>query len=149
MDYDFSKPIHYCAGVFIIRKNRILFLKQTRSKYLVLPGGHIEDGELPHEAAIRETLEETGLEIDLLETPDKKARTKVVEPLPLPFCMRVLPCKDKKDLDILYTAKVIGGELKINKESLEAKWLSEQEIQDSTEVGPNLKYYALKILGKE
>lgn len=142
----FSRPFHYCAGIFVIQKNKILFLKQTRSKYLVLPGGHIGENELPHEAAIRETFEETGLKIKLLEKPDKKARTKIVEPLPLPFCMRLLPCRNKKDIDILFTAKVIGGKLKINGESLEAKWLTAKQIRESTEVGPNLKYYSLKIL---
>jgi len=144
--YDFSKPIHYCAGVFVIHNKKILFLKQARSEFLVLPGGHIEENELPHEAAIRETFEETGLKIKLLEKPDKKAKTLIVEPLPLPFCMRLLPCRDKKDIDILFTVKVIGGRLKINDESLEAKWLAKKQIKESKEVGPNLKYFALKIL---
>ena len=111
-----------------------------------MPGGHIEENELPHEAAIRETFEETGLKIKLLEKPDKKAKTLIVEPLPLPFCMRLLPCRDKKDIDILFTVKVIGGRLKINDESLEAKWLAKKQIKESKEVGPNLKYFALKIL---
>jgi 8-oxo-dGTP pyrophosphatase MutT (NUDIX family) len=144
----FSKPLHYCAGVFVIHKKKVLFLKQARSNFLVLPGGHIEENELPHEAAIRETFEETSLKIKLLEKPDKKAKTSVVEPLPLPFCMRLVPCRDKKDIDILFTAKVAGGKLKINEESLEAKWLAAKQIKESKEVGPNLKYLALKILKK-
>jgi len=146
MDYDFSKPIHYCASVLVIQDNKVLFLKQEKSNYLLTPGGHVEEGELPQEAAVRETLEETGLQIELLEKPDEKARTQIAEPLPMPLAIRLVPCRDKKDIDFIYTAKVIGGELKINEESTEAKWLSRQEIQDSQEVGPNLKYYTLKIL---
>ncbi|MDO8647856.1 MAG: NUDIX domain-containing protein [Candidatus Diapherotrites archaeon] len=149
MEYDFSRPIHYCASVFVIHENKILFLKQSRSNYLLLPGGHVEEDELPHETAVRETFEETSLKIELLEKSNEKARTKIVEPLPLPLCMRLLPCRNKKDIDFLYTAKIISGELKISEESTEAKWLSEQEIQNSQEVGPNLKYYALKILNEK
>ena len=33
------------------------------------PGGHIDPGELPDEAAVRETLEETGLAVELLDAP--------------------------------------------------------------------------------
>ncbi len=144
--YDFSRPTHYTVGVFIIQNKKILFLKQTRSQYWLLPCGHIEDSELPHEAVVRETLEETGLKIELLEKPDEKARTKTVVPLPIPHHIQLMHCREKRDVDMIYTAKVIGGKLKINEESLEAEWLSKEEILTDPDVGPNTRYYACQIL---
>jgi len=53
------------AGVLVFRENKILLTKQYRlliNDYsLEIPGGKIEEGELPEEAAIRECLEETGI----------------------------------------------------------------------------------------
>jgi ADP-ribose pyrophosphatase YjhB (NUDIX family) len=144
--YDFSRTIHLTASVFIIDDNKVLLLKQERSNFWLLPGGHVEDNELPHEAAVREVFEETGLHIELLQNSDEKARTSIVTPLPLPHHMKLLPCRDKKDLDFVFTAKIVGGKLKINSESKQAKWFTKEEILSNPEVGPNMKYYAVKIL---
>jgi len=145
---DFSKPIHKTATVYIINDSKLLLLKQDRSKFWLLPGGHIEDAELPHEAAIREVLEETGLKIELHQKPDEAARTNIVTPIPLPNHMRLLPCRDKKDLDFVFTAKVIDGELKIDSESKQAKWFSLEEIMNNSDIGPNTKYHAKKIFSE-
>jgi ADP-ribose pyrophosphatase YjhB (NUDIX family) len=139
--YDFSRSTHYTASVFVLKDEKVLMLKQTKSKYWLLPGGHIDDGELPHEAAIREVKEETNLDIEILQVPDNCAKTEIATPLPVPFAMRLLPCRDKKDIDSLFTAKVIGGELKIDKESEEAKWFTKEEIFSDPNVGPNTRYY--------
>jgi ADP-ribose pyrophosphatase YjhB (NUDIX family) len=143
--YDFSRLTHFTASVFVLNDDKILMLKQTRSKYWLLPGGHIEDGELPHEAVIREVKEETNLDIEVLQVADEGARTQIVTPLPVPFAMRLMPCRDKKDIDFLFTSKVVGGELKIDNESEEAKWFSKEEIINDPSVGPNTKYYASLI----
>ncbi|MFA6269358.1 MAG: NUDIX domain-containing protein [archaeon] len=146
--YDFSRPIHYTATVFVIHENKLLLLKQDRSPFWLLPGGHIEDTELPHEAAVREVLEETGLTVELLQKPDEKARTKIATPLPVPIAVQLLPCRDKRDIALYYTAKVISGELKIDAESKQAKWFSLDEILNTPEVGPNTKYHATKIFAE-
>jgi ADP-ribose pyrophosphatase YjhB (NUDIX family) len=143
--YDFSRLTHFTASVLIVDNNKLLLLKQNRSKFWLLPGGHIEDGELPHEAVIREVKEETNLDIEILQVVDEKARTEIVTPLPIPFAMRLLPCRDKKDIDFTFTAKVIGGELKIDNESEKAKWFTKEEIINDPSVGPNTKYYASLI----
>ena len=145
-EYDFSRPTHYTATVFVFKDNKVLMLMQTRSKYWLLPGGHIEDGELPHEAVIREVKEETNLDIEILQIADDGAKTEIVTPLPVPFAMRMLPCRDKKDIDFLFTASIVGGELKIDEESEEAKWFTKEELFSDPAVGPNTRYYASLIM---
>ena len=94
--YDFSRLIHYTLSVFIIDEQRILLLRQKRSPFWLLPGGHVEDTELPHEAAIREVFEETSLRIELLEKGVEESRRGIAVPLPNPHHTLLLPCKDKR-----------------------------------------------------
>lgn len=53
------------AGVLVFRDGKVLLTKQYRlliNDYsLEIPGGKVEEGELPEDAAIRECLEETGV----------------------------------------------------------------------------------------
>lgn len=53
---------HFTASIFLLCKstNRILLLKHKSLGMMLQPGGHIDDGESPLQAAIRELEEETG-----------------------------------------------------------------------------------------
>lgn len=53
------------AQVVLLEGDRILMARHERASgvYWVLPGGAIERGESPEEAAVREVLEETGLQV--------------------------------------------------------------------------------------
>ena len=58
------------VGVFIVKKGRVLLAKrgiEPKKGLWGIIGGFIEEGESPQEAAIRETKEETNLDIDELE----------------------------------------------------------------------------------
>ncbi|MFH1565344.1 MAG: NUDIX domain-containing protein [bacterium] len=55
------------SGAIIINENKILLIHRYSNgkEYFVLPGGGAESGELPHETAVREAKEETGLDVVL------------------------------------------------------------------------------------
>ncbi|MGR3952059.1 MAG: NUDIX domain-containing protein [Chlamydia sp.] len=54
------------ASCYIFSKEKkVLLIHHKKMGKWVPPGGHIEENELPHEAAIREVFEEVGLKITL------------------------------------------------------------------------------------
>jgi ADP-ribose pyrophosphatase YjhB (NUDIX family) len=57
---------HFTVAVFVIHDGRVLLHFHRRLARWLPPGGHIEEDELPDDAALREVLEETGVRIELL-----------------------------------------------------------------------------------
>src|ERR1051325_4656457 len=53
------------AGVVLIENNQVALIERHRAglDYFVFPGGGMDDGETPEQAAIRETMEELGIEV--------------------------------------------------------------------------------------
>jgi 8-oxo-dGTP pyrophosphatase MutT (NUDIX family) len=57
-----ADPVHVTASAVVVgRRGTVLHLHRLLGRWLQ-PGGHLEDGESPPEAALREVVEETGLE---------------------------------------------------------------------------------------
>jgi 8-oxo-dGTP pyrophosphatase MutT (NUDIX family) len=56
----------FTATVYILDEERVLLIYHHKLQKWLPPGGHIEAGETPPQAARREVLEETGLEIEFL-----------------------------------------------------------------------------------
>ena len=57
---------HFTVAVFVVWKGKVLLHFHRKLGMWLPPGGHIERDELPDDAAVREVLEETGLEIELV-----------------------------------------------------------------------------------
>lgn len=65
---DTTKPLLcYTAGGMLIHDGQVLLVKHKKLGIWLNPGGHIEDGELPHQTAEREFFEETGVEVQAID----------------------------------------------------------------------------------
>lgn len=53
----------YTAAGMLIHDGKVLLIKHKKIGIWFCPGGHIDENELPHQAAEREFLEETGVEV--------------------------------------------------------------------------------------
>ena len=74
---------HFVATVYVVHDGATLLHRHDRLDMWLPPGGHVERDELPHEAAVREAREETGLDVDLV-AGDREFETGTVRSLPEP-----------------------------------------------------------------
>lgn len=76
---------HYTATVYVVADGATALHAHDRLGITILPGGHVQQDELPHEAGVREVREEIGLEPTLV-TADLGAEleTETGRPLPQP-----------------------------------------------------------------
>ena len=74
---------HFVATCYVVDDGATLLHEHEKLGMWLPPGGHIDRDELPHEAALRETFEETGLRPDLVADAGPYD-TDQVESLPRP-----------------------------------------------------------------
>lgn len=60
-----ADPVHFTASAIVIGPRGVLLHLHKRIRRWLQPGGHIDPGETPIEAALREAGEETGLPVAL------------------------------------------------------------------------------------
>lgn len=57
---------HFTATVYVVNEGATALHEHDKLGLWLPPGGHVDRDELPHEAALREAREETGLDVELL-----------------------------------------------------------------------------------
>lgn len=60
---------HFTASMVVVSGPSVLLVHHRATGKLMFPGGHIDPDEAPHEAAVREVHEETGISVALLGFP--------------------------------------------------------------------------------
>ncbi len=56
-------PVHVTGSAIVVGPRGVILLKHKRLGFWLQPGGHIDPGETPWDAALREAREETGLDV--------------------------------------------------------------------------------------
>lgn len=78
-----SPPERYTATLYVVHDGAVALHEHDHFGTLLPPGGHVEGGEAPHETALRETREETGLDVSI-RAGSAGVATDAIDPLPDP-----------------------------------------------------------------
>ena len=136
------------ATVYVVNGGRVLLHQHKKYKTWFPLGGHIEEDEFPHEAAVREVKEESGFDVSLCKTelaPDIDLAR--VERVPAPFCLLHEGIGSAETFfDFIYIAETTetephpeGGE------SREFRWFSREELL-SYDIKPHIRNTAIAVL---
>lgn len=120
----------FVAGAFIVKDEKILFLKHKKYGFWLQPGGHVEPGETPDEAAVRETLEETGLKVEVIDEEERFENFSAID-LPQPFNINLHEIEEGHwHLDFQYLVEVVGETEDYEYEDDNIEWFSKEELED-------------------
>ena len=85
-----KSKVHLSASAVVFNKNKCYFIKHPYLKTILLPAGHVENGEMPINTAIREFVEETGffakidenmqnfglIDVNVIEIPENPVKSE-------------------------------------------------------------------------
>lgn len=127
----------FTATTFVVDDDRTLLLFHRKLRMWLPPGGHIDPNELPEVAAIREVREECGLEAELLMQGGMLGHVRV---LPQPYCILLEDISPgHQHIDLIYFARVTGGELAHNeREAHTARWVAWEDL-DTPEIAEDIR----------
>jgi len=114
--YTPSKHFVSAATIVLNDQKEILLIKGPKRGW-EMPGGIVEEGESLKDAAIRETKEESGIDIEVLK-----------------FC-GIFQNVDKSICNTLFLAKPIGGKLTTSPESLEVGFFPIEQVPEMVTFG--------------
>ena len=108
------------VNVAVIHENKILLTQREDFETWILPSGGVEDGESLAQAAVRETKEETGLDVELTGLVGVYSRLGNMSPVHA----------------VLFSAKPIGGEIKCQEgETIAVEWFAFGQIPSPLSAG--------------
>jgi 8-oxo-dGTP diphosphatase len=136
-------PSHFTASAIVSALGHILLVHHKKIGAWVPPGGHINQTEMPHEAAVREVYEETGVKVEVLsEQTPTTGDSKAFFP-PQPLCIHTVEAFEDKayvyHLDLAYLCKPISlgillPKISYSQEVNEARWFTLEEVSDVTKI---------------
>ncbi|MEQ1849861.1 MAG: NUDIX domain-containing protein [Candidatus Peribacteraceae bacterium] len=165
---------HFTATAFIVdAQNRTLLLWHKHLQRWMPAGGHVDENEAPEDAAKRECMEETGLDVEILGRDDLPKLSTLPFPdlfegnqvegrmlkTPIAMLLEEIPARPERGeeahqhMDFLFLAKPIDESQKPQHKEAEAhaemRWFTKEEVaalNEATEIFGNVKRYILTIL---
>lgn len=139
---DVAKPI-FTVDLCVTHGNEILMFKRSETKklfpgWLALPGGHIDEGENPLSAAIREVREEVGITL-----APKDVQLKFVA---------MHHHLDRKELFIVFGFLAVLHDKPagiVSNDEGQVVWMDKRKLARTTTIFPPVKYYFAHLLGNK
>ncbi len=126
----------FTSTVYIIDGGKVLLLFHPKLQKWLPPGGHLEENELPPDCALREALEETGLEVELIKDEHVWVSHWNASSFERPWlCLleNIPPHKDQaahQHVDLIYLGRPIGGSIgEEHRKQHEIRWFTHDEVQ--------------------
>lgn len=130
---------HYTATGLVLNcvRDRILLVFHRKLQVWLPAGGHVEEGELPHEAVVREVFEETGIRACVLDASKNllldEMMPEVQVPAPFFVLHELIPAyKEKSEhmhYDFIYKMQAFSDEYVMNLDECESvAWFSKEQL---------------------
>ena len=120
-----KKEKHFTASALIINgEGKVLLVNHRKLGVWLYPGGHVEEGETPDEAVVREVREETGLDVRIVSDRDDSISDSDASVLNRPYQVLLEKIADKHDhyhIDLVYLCEIVDeGKTRISHEPRES-----------------------------
>ncbi len=122
---------HFTATGFVVHNNRVLLHWHPKVKAWLPPGGHIEINEDPVAAVLREVVEETGLEVEIV-SDGPKIEICYPKQVPPPVTILIEDINDPvtgyhQHIDLIYFCRVLDLYPHVDEGW---QWVSYQELRE-------------------
>ncbi|MDY6771104.1 MAG: NUDIX domain-containing protein [Candidatus Nanohaloarchaea archaeon] len=124
----------FTASAYVVQDDAVLLVRHAKLGQWLQPGGHIEDREMPHETARRETREETGKSIAIHQDFRPHDSLEESHNLPEPFTINLHRIKDGHwhcDFSFLATVEE-DGEATHADEHDGMRWFTAVDLDDDS-----------------
>ncbi len=108
---------HYTVSAIVLHNDRVLLIEHRKSGTVLPPGGHINPGEDPVHALLREVREEVGIDVEVFaEERFRHPRVDVIAP---PFTILIIDgvpdpaVGPHANIDLVYVCRPITSEVTV------------------------------------
>lgn len=136
----------FTVATFVVHEQRVLLLWHRKLQMWLPPGGHIDPGELPDTAAVREVQEESGISCELVGERPLAVDYPLQLVRPAGIQLETISSEPRHEhIDLIYFARVrpgTGTALCRNDESERIGWFTLSEMQSELQVAEDVLRWA-------